>query len=155
MPIRNTSKALIVKENCVLLNRCRLEKTGEIYYDLPGGGQQLFETMEEAVIREVREETGYTVRVVRFSAVAEEINQSEAVRTQAPDYAHRMAHIFVAEITENVQTQPAEKDFQQEASVWVSLDEADRLSIFPIQLRGRISELVQSKAPVYLGTSFV
>ena len=51
MSIRNTSKALIVKENRVLLNRCRLEKTVEIYYDLPGGGQQLFETMEEAVIR--------------------------------------------------------------------------------------------------------
>lgn len=155
MSIRNTSKALIVKENRVLLNRCRLGKTGEIYYDLPGGGQQLFETMEEAVIREVREETGYTVNVIRFAAVAEEINQSEAVRTQAPDYAHRMAHIFVAEITGNVQIQPAEKDFQQEASVWVSLDEADQLPVFPIQLRGRISELVQSKTPVYLGTSFV
>lgn len=73
MAIRNSAKALSVSGNKIYVNRCVTQK-GEIYYDLPGGGQHMFETMEEAVIREVLEETGYQVKVIRFAALAEEIN---------------------------------------------------------------------------------
>ena len=57
MAIRCAAKALIVKDGRLLLNRCR-RSDGGVYYDLPGGGQNLFESMEDAVIREVREEAG-------------------------------------------------------------------------------------------------
>jgi 8-oxo-dGTP diphosphatase len=36
------------------------------YWTLPGGGIEAGETPEEAVVREVREETGLAARVVRF-----------------------------------------------------------------------------------------
>jgi len=79
MPIRCTSKAIIVRDGRILLNRCR-QLNGRIYYDLPGGGQHTYETLEDALIREVREETGYTVRVVRFAGMAEEIYTSALMR---------------------------------------------------------------------------
>ena len=57
MAIRNTAKALLVSNGRILVNRC-VTQEGGVYYDLPGGGQHMLETMEEAVIREVLEETG-------------------------------------------------------------------------------------------------
>lgn len=95
MSIRNTSKAVILSGGCVLLHRCR-DNDG-VYYDLPGGGQHLFETVEQALRREVYEETGLTVRPQRFLALAEEIVQDARQRQSCPQYCHRVAHIFLAE----------------------------------------------------------
>ena len=72
MAIRCAAKALIVRDGCLLLNRCR-RGNSDVYYDLPGGGQHPFESMEEAVRREVMEEAGIGVRILRFAALAEEI----------------------------------------------------------------------------------
>ena len=58
MPVRSAAKAIILRDGKVLLNCCRTE-AGEVYYDLPGGGQKAYEPMEETVVREVAEETGY------------------------------------------------------------------------------------------------
>ena len=153
MAIRNSSKALLVHNGRILVNRC-VSATGEVYYDLPGGGQHDFETMEEAVVREVLEETGYHVRVVRFAALAEEINDfmrgdpgMEAYR----EYAHRAVHFFLAELIGEERSKPTEADFQQEESIWTPLEEADGLLFFPVQINGRISELVRNEIPQYLG----
>ncbi len=150
MAIRNTAKALIVADGKILLNRCVTQK-GEVYYDLPGGGQKQFESMEEAVAREVLEETGYHVRVVRCAALGEVIFDDPKVREQSYEYSHRMFHIFAVELSDKAADKPAEMDFQQEGSVWMELDEADRVEFRPALLNGRIWELIQSTAPVYLG----
>ena len=42
-------------------------------YDLPGGGVDIDESVEAAVIREVKEETGIDVRVVKLLAVRDNI----------------------------------------------------------------------------------
>lgn len=153
MAIRNSSKALLVSEGRILVNRC-VSRTGDVYYDLPGGGQHDFETMEEALVREVLEETGYHVRVVRFVALAEEISDfilrdpaMEAYR----EYAHRAIHIFLAEPTGERREKPTEADFQQEESLWLPVREADELMFFPVQINGRISELIRDEIPRYLG----
>ena len=62
MSIRCASKAIILENDSVLLNRCK-RVDGTIYYDLPGGGQKIYENLEQALIREVKEETGYDVKV--------------------------------------------------------------------------------------------
>jgi len=108
MAIRCAAKALVVRDGRLLLNRCR-KSDGSVYYDLPGGGQHLFESMEEAVRREVREETGMGVRILRFAALAEEIYTNESLRQKYPDYAHRMMHIFLAEPDGTQDALPTEK----------------------------------------------
>lgn len=72
MSIRNSSKALIISNNKILVNQCRYDN-GDVSYDLPGGGQKELESMEEALFREVLKETGYEIRILRFAALAEEI----------------------------------------------------------------------------------
>ena len=62
MSIRSTVKAVIIRENKVLLNKC--VRHGEIYYNLPGGGQDKYEDMESAVRREVMEETSSRIAII-------------------------------------------------------------------------------------------
>lgn len=147
--IRNTAKALLVSDGRILVNRC-VTQEGEIFYDLPGGGQHMLETMEEAVIREVREETGYTVKVAGFAALAEEINDYLA-DSDYSEYAHRVIHIFRVEVTGGEAAEPTEMDYQQSGSVWLDLEEADRALFLPEHLNGRISQLARSETPLYLG----
>lgn len=83
MSIRSTVKALLVENGRLLLNQCRTAD-GQTYYDLPGGGQHLYETMEEAVAREVLEETGIPVEVELFAGLVEEITTDPALRGGVP-----------------------------------------------------------------------
>ncbi len=154
MSIRNSSKALLVREGEILVNRCRSAQSGEVYYDLPGGGQRPFETMKEALVREVLEETGYHVRVLRLAAVAEEICLEPEVREKFPEYCHRIAHIFLAELAEEERASPGETDLGQEESLWIPLAEADRLPFLPERLCGRVSALVRGEGPADLGCRY-
>jgi len=155
MAIRCASKALILNDNCVLLNRCRRED-GSVYYDLPGGGQHIYETLEEALIREVKEETGYEVRVIRFAALAEEIYTDEDVRQAYPDYTHRIFHIFVAELSSQERKLPTEKDFEMEESVWIPIAEIPELpELCPSRLRPVMRSVLETESPIYLGTEYI
>ncbi len=150
MAIRNAAKAIILHKDKILANRCMTGKN-EVYYDLPGGGQNQFETMEDAAIREVLEETGYKIKIVKFLALAEEIYDNEERRAKYYDYSHRILHIFLAELLSEKCVEASEKDFQQEESIWMSFDEIDRVNFHPTQLSGRIRDLVCSSHPQYLG----
>ena len=155
MAIRCAAKALIVKDGRLLLNRCR-RSDGEVYYDLPGGGQHPFESMEQAVHREVMEEAGLGIRIIRFAALAEEIHTNEALQRKYPDYAHRMMHIFLAEPDGEEPVQPVEKDWGMEESVWIPLNEVGNLpEVRSTAIQKSICEIVSSETPVYLGTEYV
>lgn len=155
MAIRSAAKAIILHNNNVLINKCMQSGTNSIYYDLPGGGQHQFENLEEAVVREVLEETGYTVNIVRFAGLAEEIYTDEEIRKEYCDYSHRVLHIFIAHLADTERVLPAETDFQQEKSIWMPLNEADHVVFCPQQLTGKISMLTTNDAPLYLGCTYV
>jgi 8-oxo-dGTP pyrophosphatase MutT (NUDIX family) len=67
MPVRHTRyQGAIMRDGAVLLIQHRHHATGEAYWLLPGGGMEPGETAEQAVAREMLEETGLTVRVDRL-----------------------------------------------------------------------------------------
>ena len=109
MAIRSVAKAVILRDGRILLNRCHAQDRGD-YYDLPGGGQQVYESLTEAAIRECLEETGYTVVVDRLLAVAEEIFDGDEIRERYPDYTHRVYHIFFCHLADAPQAEPTEKE---------------------------------------------
>ncbi|MBP9802119.1 NUDIX domain-containing protein [Patescibacteria group bacterium] len=49
------------------------------FWNLPGGGLEKGESPWQGVIREVKEETGYDVEVVKLSGVYTELDQSEVM----------------------------------------------------------------------------
>lgn len=57
--MRQAARAIIVHDNCILV--IHRNKYGQEYYTLPGGGIDAGETPEQAIIRELEEETGVTV----------------------------------------------------------------------------------------------
>lgn len=154
MAIRCASKAIIVEKDLVLLNRCK-RADGTIYYDLPGGGQKIYESLEEAVIREVKEETGYDVRVDKFVAMAEEIYTSDYLRERYPEYTHRILHIFKADIVGNSKDQPTETDFEMEECVWMPLSSMESIETCPSGLYELLVNYVKGNVPVYMGTEYI
>ena len=127
MAIRCISKAVILKNGSVLLNKCKRED-GDIYYCLPGGGQNAYETIEQALVREVKEETGYDIHVNEFIALIEEIYTNIDLRVKFPEYTHRISHIFKASLIDDKKDNPTEKDFEMEESVWMPLSKTEQLT---------------------------
>ncbi len=153
--IRNAAKVILLDGGRALLNRCA-HADGRTYYDLPGGGQRIYESIEQAARREVREETGYEVELTRFAALAEEIYTDPELRRRYPEYTHRILHIFIARLTGAPRAQPSERDFGMIESVWVPVDEVAALpELCPDSLRARFGEVARGAAPVWLGTLYI
>lgn len=151
MSIRCSAKALIFHEGRILLNQCADEDG--VYYDLPGGGQDLFEPLEDAVVREVMEETGYAVEVGRFAALAEEICVDPVQRRDDPDYCHRMQHIFEVRLLDVPRQTPTGFDRGMKTSVWMTVEELKRQErVYPPSLPARIEEIMNSDGAIWLGT---
>ncbi len=70
---------VVVREGRVLLvERASEPLAGQ--WSLPGGAVELGETLEEAVVRELREETGLAVRVLELVEAFERITRDESSR---------------------------------------------------------------------------
>lgn len=152
--IRSTAKAIIIRDGKVLLNRSMGERIGE-YYSLPGGGQNRFEPLEDAVRRECLEETGLHVHIIRMAAVCEEIWEDPLMRAEYPDYSHRMLHIFLCEVDESYPTEEAkELDYQMIESMWVPLEDVDTLPLEPRPLTHQMRAVIDGTAPLFLGTAY-
>ena len=79
-----------ILSNGKILMVCHQTST-HTYWTLPGGGWQEGETLEETAVREVKEESGLNVRVVKL--LFEE------------DYAYGMSYCYLAELTDET-TEP-------------------------------------------------
>ena len=152
--IRCSSKVIIVEDGKILLNRCRRED-GRVYYDLPGGGQHSYETMEQAAIREVKEETGFHFSHIRLAAIGEEISTDPVLRERFPDYTHRIFHIFAGELDDKVRDAPTKTELSMECCEWVALDALHDLpELYPKGLIDHLPDILSGKTVVFLDTFY-
>ena len=75
-------------DEILLVRRARPPRMGE--WSIPGGGQDLGETVFEAAIREVREETGVTVRPTNLVTVVDSILRDDE---GAPQFHYTLIEI--------------------------------------------------------------
>jgi len=68
------------RKTVVLIRRGQEPRKGE--WSLPGGAVELGETVEEAVVREVLEETGLRVEPIRILKVIDRIHREDAGRVR-------------------------------------------------------------------------
>ena len=154
MSIRSTAKAVIINDGKILLNKCSDINNGN-YYALPGGGQQKYETLYEAVIRECKEETGYEVIPLKLIGVCEVICLDEEFREKHSEYAHKMYHIILCELASNVAVHPIEQDSMQIGIEWIDINTMDNIRLFPRHFGEKISDVLSGVAPVFLGSEHV
>ena len=154
MNVRSTVKAVILHEDRVLLNRCRDANNGE-YYSLPGGGQEQFETMAEAILRECLEETGYTVEPVRFCALMEEICLDPFIREHYLPYAHKMLHLFLCKLASPERVEPTQTDESQVAIEWVPVEDIPNSNLLPKEVRAAFTQLITQETPQFLGSVYL
>lgn len=110
--------AIILVDDRLLL--VRQAKTACPYHLLPGGGVEPGETLEEALLREVAEETGLLVRLVRPMFISD---------TLAPDGSRHLVNLtFLCEVAAAASVPPAEPAV-------LGLDYAERENLDEIDLR--------------------
>jgi len=154
MGVRSTVKAIVLHDGKVLLNRC-FDKNNGTYFSLPGGGQQQGEAMAEALKRECLEETGYSVELVRFAALMEEICLDPFILEYYAEYAHKMLHVFVCVLASDTVVVPTETDESQVAIEWVDLSSIPSINLLPKQVKAYFSAITDGTCPLYLGTSYL
>lgn len=154
MSIRSTAKAIIIHNNKVLLNRCFDDNNGE-YYSLPGGGQNTYETIHEAIIRECLEETGYDVIPLRFSALCEEICDDPKIAELHPEYIHKMYHIFICGLKSEDRVKAIEMDQAQIESEWIDIGNLNSIKLVPSFLNDNIITMINTDIPMFLGSEHI
>lgn len=108
----NGASAIIIKDNRVLMIRTIDSNS----WSIPSGGVEDGETVEEACIREVAEETGYEVKIVKELHTKKTIIKEYKVTTQ----------YFLCEITGG-DIQYKDPDEEIEEISWMNSNEISKL----------------------------
>jgi 8-oxo-dGTP diphosphatase len=109
--------AVIVRAGKVLLERHAPVDEKAYLWDVPGGKVECGESPSEAVIREIREETGCTVRVLRAGSIYSSVWGNDGAPTR-----HWLLVSFLCELTEG---EPTTSDDLQ----WFDLQALDGVPI--------------------------
>jgi len=127
--IRNSAKAIIIKNGCLLTVK-NIDSEGD-WYLLPGGGQNLGETLKEALHRECIEEIGIDVSVGRLRYIREYIGKNHEFSEHDGD-SHQVEFMFECEFDEE---QPPKlgnnPDAYQVDIAWLPINEIHEYRIYP------------------------
>jgi ADP-ribose pyrophosphatase YjhB (NUDIX family) len=147
--IRNAARALIVRQNKILLLRKEGGDRGE-RFTLPGGAQDPGETLKEALNRECMEEIGTTVDIGDLIHVADFFKLRE---TQPPTRRHVVEFLFQCTIHDNYSPRNGDRpDKHQVEVVWAELASVAQLPLSPQYLSTCIPYNSNSDRNFYLGT---
>ncbi len=107
-------------DQVLLVRRGRAPRKGD--WSIPGGLQELGETVGETALREVLEETGLTVRLTDQLGVVDSVRRDDAGRVE---YHYTLIE-FAAEW---VSGEPMAND-DVDRALWVSVDELDAYALW-------------------------
>ena len=131
--IRVSAKAVIIRDGKLLVLAHRDEQ-GE-YYTLPGGGQEPFEPLDEAVRRECMEEIATSVEVGELLFVRDYIARNHEFAAQEPE-THAVEIMFACRVPEDyVPASGTVPDPAQHGVVWIPLDELESRRLYPAALK--------------------
>jgi len=147
--IRNAVRAVIVRNDQVLL----LKKTGGdrgVRYALPGGAQDLGETLAQALERECLEEIGTAVEILDLMNVADHFKARE---TDPPSTRHMVEFLFRCDVPDDyVARNGIKPDKSQIDVVWVNLANLATMRLYPESLSHCLPDSILRETAVYLGT---
>lgn len=130
---------IVFKEGKVVLVKHENKYNG-VYYLLPGGGLERDETIEECVVREVKEEIGLNVKIKSLAYYEDVVSDDD----------HTLHLIFRCEIIsgkiENLDPDKKVKDI-----IFVDEEEFRKINFFPEKLKKTLFSEKDSDLPLSLG----
>jgi len=130
---RNAAKAIIIKQDKILVI-CK-ERNGNSWYTLPGGSQKRGETLQATLLREVLEETGEAVRIMRLKCIIEQQQSSIPFLKSCKANQHRLNFFFICSfIRKQVKLVPIKKDASQTGLEWLPIKSLDKKPFYPREL---------------------
>lgn len=138
-PIRNAVRALIFRDQHVLLLRKRGER-----YALPGGGQDLSESLIDALQRECEEEIGSKVDVIGLAGVCE---WGKVRDTVPPSRRHLVEFLYRCHVSADYTPHNGfHPDKNQLEVVWVPIQQLASLHLPPVGMAQILISLVSSES---------
>jgi len=148
-PIRNAARALIRRDNNILLLRKDGYEGGE-RFALPGGGQDLGETLEQALNRECMEEIGTRVEIRDLVYVADTFKPRDTLPRST---RHLVEFLFACTVPDGyIPVNGHHPDKHQVEVVWARLDALADMPLYPRSLAPYLADSSESAGTVYLGT---
>jgi len=147
--IRNAVRAVILRDEHILLQKKWSENRGD-WYTLPGGGQEVHESLVDALQRECEEEIGTRVEIAELLHVADFYKQRE---TDFPSTRHLVEFLFACTVPEDYRPGSGpHPDKHQVDVVWLPLERLIEQRLYPASMARHLLGLGQSGNPCYLGT---
>jgi len=140
--MRQAARAIIIENNKILL--MQRNKNGNEYYTLVGGGVKQGETQEEAVKREVKEETGLDVTSTQLAFIEE-----------LPEPYHEQ-YTFICTVAPHgeVELHPDSEEATMNkfglnihTPVWIDLNVFEKIPFRSIHLQEKIGEAIKQGFP--------
>ncbi len=130
--------AVIIKDNQILLVK-RANEPNKGYWSVPGGVVRLGEGLEEALKREVEEETGLEIEVGDVACVSEEIFRNGDIK-----YHYIIIDFFAEIISGKLRAGSDAKEAR-----WISLNKLNEIKTVDF-IQKLIEGLKSSKKMIYL-----
>lgn len=145
-PLRPSAKAVIAEEDRILLNRLRHPQIGE-FYELPGGGIRPGESIEQALRREVREETGYSVVVHELLWVREFFAAEYEYPFLHPPGYHGVLLMYRCTLA-GPAVEPHEADDWQVGVEWLDASQLEGKEVVPPPLVERLQAFLRDRTVI-------
>ena len=129
---RYRAAAIIVEDNCVLL----VGNDKEDYFYSVGGGDHMNEKAEEAVVREVFEETGVIYEIDRLAIIHENFWNGNGAYDKGLN-CHEIALYFLMKPrgTKELHSNSYTRFKDKETMHWIPIDDLDKFRYFPSFLK--------------------
>ncbi|MEE0967556.1 MAG: NUDIX domain-containing protein [Bacilli bacterium] len=129
---RYRAAAIIVEDNCVLL----VGNDKEDYFYSVGGGVHMNEKAEEAVVREVFEETGVIYEIDRLAIIHENFWNGNGAYDKGLN-CHEIALYFLMKPrgTKELHSNSYTRFKDKETMHWIPIDDLDKFRYFPSFLK--------------------
>jgi 8-oxo-dGTP pyrophosphatase MutT (NUDIX family) len=148
-PIRNAARALILQGDNILLLRKDGYEGGE-RFALTGGGQDIGETLVEALTRECMEEIGARVDIRALVYVADYFKPRD---TDPRSTRQTVEFLFDCTVPDDyAPVNGSQPDKHQVEVVWARLDALAGMPLYPRSLAPYLADTRERTGTVYLGT---